>query len=65
MEGLFMIAIGVLHIFALHKKWRWFMEFPQCRKMRERYGESGFSTYVYVICVLVIVSGSYLFMKGF
>ena len=63
MEGLFVIAIGVLNIFALRQKWHWFMEFYQCRKMRERYGESGFAGYVYLMCSIVIVAGFYMFFR--
>jgi len=65
MEGAFIVAIGVLHIVALHKKWRRFMAFLQCRKMREHYDEPGFSTYVYVMCILVIDKWKLSFYQSF
>ena len=64
MIGFFGIVIGVLHIFAMKQKWSWFMGFYQCRSIRERYGESFFAFYVYLMSIISILAGFYFLFEG-
>ena len=64
MDGIVIVIVGVVTIIAIYRKWSWFVEFPQCRSMRERYGEAGFALYAYAMCCMVIIGGLYIFIRG-